>query len=151
MLLLWAKMIQGCLDHYVKWFVIVICKVFESYLLAPWMHFFQLISSVKTSWGLICVIAGAFFCRADELICNNTLCKLHTWVCDGKDDCGDNSDEDADMCGGFRVSLTRLSFEDSQYIFYKPLLYFSIFAIVNISLSFPSRLHAAFLFFSKTY
>lgn len=42
---------------------------------------------------------GAFFCRADEFICNNTLCKLHTWVCDGKDDCGDNSDEDADMCG----------------------------------------------------
>uniref|UniRef100_A0A3Q1FTS4 Low density lipoprotein receptor-related protein 1Ba n=1 Tax=Acanthochromis polyacanthus TaxID=80966 RepID=A0A3Q1FTS4_9TELE len=40
----------------------------------------------------------AFFCRADEFICNNTLCKLHTWVCDGKDDCGDNSDEDIDMC-----------------------------------------------------
>uniref|UniRef100_A0A3Q2Y480 Low density lipoprotein receptor-related protein 1Ba n=1 Tax=Hippocampus comes TaxID=109280 RepID=A0A3Q2Y480_HIPCM len=40
----------------------------------------------------------AFFCRADEFMCNNTLCKLHTWVCDGKDDCGDNSDEDADMC-----------------------------------------------------
>ncbi|KAM9364417.1 LOW QUALITY PROTEIN: low-density lipoprotein receptor-related protein 1B-like [Pholidichthys leucotaenia] len=41
---------------------------------------------------------GAFFCRADEFICNNSLCKLHTWVCDGKDDCGDNSDEDTDMC-----------------------------------------------------
>eukprot|EP00066_Takifugu_rubripes_P020818 XP_011610084.1 PREDICTED: low-density lipoprotein receptor-related protein 1B [Takifugu rubripes] len=41
---------------------------------------------------------GASFCRADEFICNNTLCKLHMWVCDGRDDCGDNSDEDADMC-----------------------------------------------------
>uniref|UniRef100_A0A3P9M179 Low density lipoprotein receptor-related protein 1Bb n=1 Tax=Oryzias latipes TaxID=8090 RepID=A0A3P9M179_ORYLA len=41
---------------------------------------------------------GATFCRADEFICNNTLCKLHIWVCDGKDDCGDNSDEDIDMC-----------------------------------------------------
>lgn len=51
-------------------------------------------------------LSGAFFCRADEFICNNTLCKLHTWVCDGKDDCGDNSDEDADMCGGLTLSLT---------------------------------------------
>lgn len=61
-------------------------------------------------------IAAAFFCRADEFICNNTLCKLHTWVCDGKDDCGDNSDEDADMCGGLRLSLTRIFFEaDDAY------------------------------------
>lgn len=45
------------------------------------------------------MIAGAFFCRSDEFVCNNTLCKLQMWVCDGKDDCGDNSDEDADMCG----------------------------------------------------
>uniref|UniRef100_A0A8C5NES4 EGF-like domain-containing protein n=1 Tax=Gouania willdenowi TaxID=441366 RepID=A0A8C5NES4_GOUWI len=41
-----------------------------------------------------CSQGVSFFCRADEFICNNTLCKLHTWVCDGKDDCGDNSDED---------------------------------------------------------
>uniref|UniRef100_A0A8C6WZR3 Low density lipoprotein receptor-related protein 1Bb n=1 Tax=Neogobius melanostomus TaxID=47308 RepID=A0A8C6WZR3_9GOBI len=50
---------------------------------------------------------GAFFCRADEFICNNTLCKLHTWVCDGKDDCGDNSDEDADMCAKLPCPPTR--------------------------------------------
>lgn len=42
---------------------------------------------------------GSSACRADEFICNNTLCKLLVWVCDGEDDCGDNSDEDADMCG----------------------------------------------------
>lgn len=45
------------------------------------------------------VITGAFFCRPDEFVCNNTLCKLHSWVCDGEDDCGDNSDEDAELCG----------------------------------------------------
>ncbi|XP_071403359.1 low-density lipoprotein receptor-related protein 1B-like, partial [Centroberyx affinis] len=50
---------------------------------------------------------GAFFCRADEFICNNTLCKLHTWVCDGKDDCGDNSDEDTDMCAKLPCPPTR--------------------------------------------
>lgn len=49
------------------------------------------------------LITGAFFCRHDEFICNNTLCKLHSWVCDGEDDCGDNSDEDADMCGKNRI------------------------------------------------
>ena len=48
--------------------------------------------------GHLCAISGALFCRADEFICNNTLCKLHTWVCDGKDDCGDNSDEDDNYC-----------------------------------------------------
>uniref|UniRef100_A0A096LXY3 EGF-like domain-containing protein n=1 Tax=Poecilia formosa TaxID=48698 RepID=A0A096LXY3_POEFO len=50
---------------------------------------------------------GTFFCRADEFICNNTLCKLHTWVCDGKDDCGDNSDEDAEMCAKLPCPPTR--------------------------------------------
>lgn len=62
----------------------------------------------------ICLITGAFFCRADEFICNNTLCKLHMWVCDGEDDCGDNSDEDPDMCGALKLSFTRLSIEDMR-------------------------------------
>ncbi|XP_029103120.1 low-density lipoprotein receptor-related protein 1B-like isoform X3 [Scleropages formosus] len=44
---------------------------------------------------------GGYFCRADEFMCNNTLCKLHVWVCDGEDDCGDNSDEDPEMCARF--------------------------------------------------
>ncbi|XP_026091548.1 low-density lipoprotein receptor-related protein 1B [Carassius auratus] len=42
---------------------------------------------------------GSLACRADEFVCNNTLCKLLVWLCDGEDDCGDNSDEDSDMCG----------------------------------------------------
>uniref|UniRef100_A0AAR2L6Z9 EGF-like domain-containing protein n=1 Tax=Pygocentrus nattereri TaxID=42514 RepID=A0AAR2L6Z9_PYGNA len=50
---------------------------------------------------------GAFFCRPDEFICNNTLCKLHSCVCDGEDDCGDNSDEDADMCAKLPCPPTR--------------------------------------------
>ncbi|XP_051787046.1 low-density lipoprotein receptor-related protein 1B [Erpetoichthys calabaricus] len=50
---------------------------------------------------------AANLCRADEFICNNTLCKLHVWVCDGEDDCGDNSDEDAEMCVKFPCPPTR--------------------------------------------
>lgn len=42
---------------------------------------------------------GGNICRADEFLCNNSLCKLYFWVCDGQDDCGDNSDEAPDMCG----------------------------------------------------
>lgn len=52
------------------------------------------------------LIKGGNICRADEFLCNNSLCKLHFWVCDGEDDCGDNSDEAPDMCGmTFHVSL----------------------------------------------
>ena len=50
---------------------------------------------------------GVHLCRADEFICNNTLCKLHIWVCDGADDCGDNSDEDAEMCGAYKCVCLR--------------------------------------------
>ncbi|XP_048835137.1 low-density lipoprotein receptor-related protein 1B-like isoform X4 [Brienomyrus brachyistius] len=50
---------------------------------------------------------GGYSCRADEFICNNTLCKLHVWVCDGQDDCGDNSDEDPDMCAKLPCPPTR--------------------------------------------
>ncbi|KAI2650475.1 Low-density lipoprotein receptor-related protein 1B [Labeo rohita] len=46
-----------------------------------------------------CLDQRSLACRADEFVCNNTLCKLLVWLCDGEDDCGDNSDEDSSMCG----------------------------------------------------
>lgn len=49
---------------------------------------------------MLCYLcAGVVTCRPDEFVCNNTLCKLRVCLCDGEDDCGDNSDEDPDMCG----------------------------------------------------
>ncbi|MGH0159378.1 UNVERIFIED_CONTAM: hypothetical protein FKN15_037173 [Acipenser sinensis] len=48
-----------------------------------------------------------YTCRADEFVCNNTLCKLHVWVCDGEDDCGDNSDENPEMCAKLPCPPTR--------------------------------------------
>ncbi|XP_077129136.1 low-density lipoprotein receptor-related protein 1B isoform X2 [Ranitomeya variabilis] len=50
---------------------------------------------------------GENICRADEFLCNNTLCKLHIWLCDGEDDCGDNSDEVPEMCAKFPCPSTR--------------------------------------------
>ncbi|XP_015680235.1 low-density lipoprotein receptor-related protein 1B-like, partial [Protobothrops mucrosquamatus] len=46
-------------------------------------------------------------CRADEFLCNNSLCKLYFWVCDGEDDCGDNSDEFPEICLNFPCPPTR--------------------------------------------
>lgn len=70
-------------------------KVFM-YMLVQ-LVFLQNIHFFKNQFNV--VYSDAFFCRPDEFICNNTLCKLHVWVCDGEDDCGDNSDEDPEMCG----------------------------------------------------
>ncbi|KAM3855508.1 LOW QUALITY PROTEIN: low-density lipoprotein receptor-related protein 1B [Vipera latastei] len=50
---------------------------------------------------------GRNICRADEFLCNNSLCKLHFWVCDGEDDCGDNSDEFPEICLNFPCPPTR--------------------------------------------
>ncbi|XP_048808618.1 low-density lipoprotein receptor-related protein 1B isoform X3 [Lagopus muta] len=52
-------------------------------------------------------VQGGSICRADEFLCNNSLCKLHFWVCDGEDDCGDNSDEVTEMCVKFPCPPTR--------------------------------------------
>uniref|UniRef100_A0A8C6XVP1 LDL receptor related protein 1B n=1 Tax=Naja naja TaxID=35670 RepID=A0A8C6XVP1_NAJNA len=50
---------------------------------------------------------GRNICRADEFLCNNSLCKLYFWVCDGEDDCGDNSDEFPEICLNFPCPPTR--------------------------------------------
>ena len=38
-------------------------------------------------------------CDSDEFTCSNLKCRPESVVCDGNDDCGDNSDEEQD-CGG---------------------------------------------------
>ena len=42
----------------------------------------------------------------DEFKCDNGDCVQETWVCDGFNDCGDNSDEN--QCGMCRVVRTNL-------------------------------------------
>lgn len=46
-------------------------------------------------------------CPQDEFQCNNTLCKPLGWMCDGEDDCGDNSDENPEQCVKFQCPPTR--------------------------------------------
>lgn len=49
-------------------------------------------------------------CLQHEFQCNNSLCKPLRWMCDGEDDCGDNSDENPEECGEiYRISNLRQS------------------------------------------
>lgn len=77
-----------------RYFVISGCTGF----IKNWRSFFCL-SLFRVVFCLLFILPGGNICRADEFLCNNSLCKLHFWVCDGEDDCGDNSDEVAEMCG----------------------------------------------------
>lgn len=38
-------------------------------------------------------------CRSDEFECLNKRCISKTLVCNNVNDCGDEADEDVDMCG----------------------------------------------------
>ncbi len=41
----------------------------------------------------ICLETSVASCRPEEFRCNNNRCLFKRWVCDGENDCGDNSDE----------------------------------------------------------
>ena len=47
-------------------------------------------------------------CRPDHFQCNNSRCVLKGWLCDGDDDCLDNSDETNQKCRELRRFDTSL-------------------------------------------
>lgn len=54
------------------------------------------------------------YCSEDKFQCDNHLCVRHTDLCDGRDDCGDGSDEDEEMCKTFTCDNVH-KFQCSNY------------------------------------
>ena len=57
-------------------------------------------------FSLDCILSGCptrspsqRHCPTQYFRCKNTLCVHKVWVCDGEDDCGDESDESPKFCG----------------------------------------------------
>ena len=51
--------------------------------------------------------------------CDNKRCISKAWICNGDDDCGDNSDERDDLCAGLNILFEdRKEMVDLLYNFY---------------------------------
>lgn len=59
-------------------------------------------NQLKQQFFIVFSSAGRH-CPLDEFQCNNTLCKPLAWKCDGEDDCGDNSDENPEVCSEYSL------------------------------------------------
>lgn len=72
-------------------------------------------------------------------------------MCDGKDDCGDNSDEDIDMCGGLKLSLARFPLKTIDAYFIRH--YYFLFSKREyfIVISYETSSSYLFIYFLKTY
>lgn len=58
------------------------------------------ILSKRTNLLHFSIMAAPVTCYANRFRCANGRCIFQGWVCDGDDDCGDNSDEDSALtCG----------------------------------------------------
>ena len=53
---------------------------------------------------IILLLSGGFGCPKENFVCPNNKCLHSTFKCDGKDDCGDNSDEEDGCIGKFILS-----------------------------------------------
>jgi hypothetical protein len=57
---------------------------------------------------VIVSIATPTYCDAHEFLCKNNNCINKIYVCDGENDCYDNSDEEE--CGEYDIKVFRADF-----------------------------------------
>ena len=53
--------------------------------------------------------SGGSSCDEGQWQCNDGGCITEGWLCDGTEDCDDNSDESESTCGGGQYSLLRIA------------------------------------------
>jgi len=72
-----------------------------------------LIAELLTDDGVV-GDAGKQYCSESMYHeCDNGRCVVLQWVCDGEDDCGDNSDEQ--LCGAWHLSFLSLTFTENIF------------------------------------
>ena len=48
---------------------------------------------------------GCCFCEENQFLCANRKCIPGNWICNGNNDCGDGSDELAEICKGHSLNI----------------------------------------------
>ena len=56
----------------------------------------------STYQHVVCITVFLIECYENEFMCDNGFCILNRQFCDGKDNCGDQSDENVPECIAFR-------------------------------------------------
>lgn len=67
----------------------------------------EIVETCQMKWIVLHGIQNGRYCPESKFQCKNHLCILQGDLCDGADDCGDNSDESPEQCSNFHCDTQR--------------------------------------------